>query len=265
MQAISPNETIRLPHLSPEFGSFGPDDSTGLGGLPPGWFECPASWPIPTTYAVASGAGAAATLGGKDAAIRGVAGAVSRLAESSDLIIGDCGFFWAARDRAVFSAGPPVLLSGLELLELAGRGTESDVAVITFSAPALERLLAKHPMRPRLRFVGLSDMPSWSHLAAEDYGLSPGWSTEQLGTELTQRLTERLADGSLDGVGSIVVECTVVPQFRAALRELTRLPILDLREVALGFLLGSRQAVPTASTVATPVRNSKERTLDVKR
>lgn len=245
MQVISDSETDRprlgivlldLPHQTADFGLFTPDDTRGIGTLPQGWYECPASWPVPTAFAVASGAGATATVRGEPSAGEGVRAAVEHLSDFSDLIIGDCGFFWAARRHAALPRSVPTLISAVDLLEIAGKVTEREIGVLTFSAPHCEELLSKHPMRDRLRIVGVSDQPNWALLAEEDYAVNPAWSSSALERELTERLSNSRADGTLSDIGALVLECTVMPQFRKALRSVASLPIFDLASTAVALL-----------------------------
>ncbi len=227
---------LDLPHYAGRSGAFTPAEEVGLGNLPRGFFECPATWPLPTAYEVAEGADIAATLSGAEVAKRGVATAVQRLAGECDLVIGDCGFFWVARERVRGTTGS-VILSGLDLLPLAASLTRRPIGVLTFSVDALGPMLAGSPFAHRLRVLGLAAEPTWSRLAVDDYGTDEGWTRDALETELLDRVATEVREGGLlHGVGALVLECTVMPQFAAALSTLTRLPILDLATLATGLL-----------------------------
>lgn len=236
---------LDLPQKTAEFGRFVPRDRRGLGSLPPGFFESPATWPFPTAYAVAKEAGAQATLRGEEQAVAGVCAAVERLDPVADLIIGDCGFFWAAREAASARAQTPLLLSGLDLLPLAASVTARPVGVLTYSADHLEPMLAGHQLGDRLRILGFSHEPTWHKLSKEGYGSDPTWSATELRDEFAARVEQALSpEGLLDGIGALVVECTVIPQFRPVLRELTNVPIFDVAAEAVG-LLARQPAVNT--------------------
>ena len=248
MQAVSTGESrvdprlgivlLDLPHLKGDFGAFAPNDPIGLGTLPTGWFEAPSTWPFSTVYACAAGATAEATLAAEPASVSAVAAAVGRLSDSADLIIGDCGFFWAASETAHRATTTPLLLSALNLLDFAAATTRKDIGVLTFSAQDLERLFSDHPLRGRLRIIGVSNQPNWAALRKDDYGLRRSWSHRALGVELLEVLIAALPDGSLADIGCLVLECTVMPQFRGVLRRATALPIFDVASTARALLNG---------------------------
>ena len=51
-------------HYTADSGDFDPSEDRGIGLMPPGFFESPASWPLPTSYVVARGATPRATVAG---------------------------------------------------------------------------------------------------------------------------------------------------------------------------------------------------------
>jgi hypothetical protein len=227
------------PRYTEDFGCFDPDAERGLGASQLGFFGCPATWNLPTAYAVARGATARATLDGDAAAAAGLAQAIRRLDGVADLIVSDCGFFWGARS-AELEADTPLLLSGLDLLPLAATLSDRAIGVLTYSKADAERMLAGHPLAERLRIVGFSEEPSWRPLAPEVCD-QPGWNAGQLdrdglGDDLTRVLAAELDGGALRDAGTLVVECTVIPQFRWRLRQITTLPILDVAAEAMAFL-----------------------------
>lgn len=225
---------LNLPHYQASFAAAcDPADERGIGSLPPGFLESPVTWPVPTAFAVAEGARPAETLGARPAAARGLLTALRRLEEHCDLAIADCGFFWAARPAPCRRAA--VLLSGLDLLPLSTRMTRRSIGVLTFSAPALKPLLAGHPERGRLRIVGFNDLPQWAAFDCDDYGTNGRWSLPALRDELLGRVARELHGGDLQGVGALLIECTLMPQFRAAIREVTDLPVLDVTGSALAM------------------------------
>jgi hypothetical protein len=246
MQPVSRSKTtpprlgivlLDLPHLSGSTGSFVPADGAGLGTLPRGALECPATWPIPTEYEVARGATAEATLRGERAAAEGVRDAIAALQGRCDLIIGDCGFFWGARRHVDIESHVPVLLSVLDILDQVTASTDAPIGVLAFSRELLERMLDSHPARDRLRIVGLSDQPSWSRLEEEEYGLKQGWTTADLEAELDAVMAQSLGSrGALDDAGALLLECTLTPQFRATIRAGTALPLYDVAHLALAVL-----------------------------
>lgn len=242
MQAVSLNKTHRprlgivlldLPHFSARSGSFEPDDLRGLGTLGPGAFESPATWSLPTVYEVAVGANVEATLGGAAAATEGVREAVRSLDGRCELIIGDCGFFWAASQRFELESRSPAFLSALDLIEPLAHRTSGEIGVLTYSVPHLEQILADHPRRAQLRFAGVAAEPGWSRLGVDEYGLNLDWEMDELEAELEAVLRREFdLSGALHGISALVLECTLIPQFRAAIRRITTAPILDLASLA---------------------------------
>jgi hypothetical protein len=217
-------------HYTDKFGRFEPTDERGLGSLPAGFFESPATWPVSTVFAVAPGAEPHETIGGTVQATEGLVESVGALAPLCDLIVADCGFFWAARARTRLSG--TTLISGLDLLDLAGVMTSKPIGLLTFSEQDVRNLLADHPLYERLHVVGLIDQPNWNALDDTAFGDSGRWTVEGLREELLQVVSHELRDGALEDVGVLVLECTCLPQFRADLRGLTTLPILDAASVA---------------------------------
>lgn len=231
---------LDLPHYAAPFaGCCEPGDQAGLGSLPRGFFECPATWPVPTAFAVAPGASAEDTLGANAAVGKGLLEALERLHGHCEVAITDCGFFWAALPALENVSEPPILSSGLELLGLAARVTKRPIGVLTFSAPALEPLLAGHPERDRLRIVGFNDLPQWAAFDCEDYATNGRWSLPELRREFLGRLSQELSGGRLARVGALVIECTLMPQFRHEIRQIMNLAVFDVGSCALAKLGGA--------------------------
>lgn len=222
-------------HLAPGPLTFDPTHHRGLGVLPAGFFECPATWPVPTSYVVAPAATPAATLRGEPAALDGLREAIDVLTPRSDLVITNCGFFWAARSSPRRYSGA-VLVSGFDLLDLAGIMTRAPIGILTYSAERAAELLRSHPLVPRLRIVGVDDCPAWSVLTRDDWVTAGGWTQEDLGRELLAVANHELTAGSLRDVGILLLECTAMPQFREQVRRITTVPILDLASVAADAL-----------------------------
>jgi hypothetical protein len=201
-------------------------------GLGAGFFGHPDAWPLPTLFAVARGATAAASAEAAPEALQGVADAVARLDGRCDVIVGGCGFFawaWPVLEKPPVT---PTVLSGLDLLDVALRATSRDVAVLSFSAPPAERFVATRPDLARVRVVGISPAGDWPLIGRPDWATNPQWTIE--GVEAGVR--EVLAGGVLDDVGGVVIECTVLPQFRSVIREYTAAPIYEAGDFALSLL-----------------------------
>lgn len=223
-------------HYVAERGRFSPADPQGLGRLPRGFFECPATWPVPTEFAVAKGATAKATLRLEKQTVEGLKTAVGDLAQRCDVVVANCGFFWGA--WGAMSCGFPtvLLLSGLDVLDLVAVSTNKPIGVLTYSKEDAVQLLKDHPSFDRLRLVGLSDLPAWTAFGYDDYVTNGKWTVEQLRREFLRRVEQELGGGTLSEVGSIILECTVLPQFIGDLRGLTTLPVFDLASLAKAAL-----------------------------
>ena len=206
-------------------------------GLTSGYFGHPDAWPVPALFAVAEDATAGAAADGDAAASRGVAQAVARLDGRCDLIVGSCGFFAYAWEAIEARPATTTLLSGLDLLDDALGASERDVAVLSFSETSARRFLDRRADRGRLRAVGLTPAGDWPKVGVPSYATNPTWTLEGLEAGLHEVLErETRPAGALDGIGALVIECTVVPQFRGLLREYVTVPILDASTAAIAML-----------------------------
>lgn len=213
-------------HYGDSFGSFTPDEVRGLGCLPVGFFESPATWPVPTVFCVAEGSGGEGVLRADEQAIIGLEAAVRRLEPITDAVVADCGFFWAARKRARLPG--VTFLSGLDLLDVLLSTTQGPIGVLTYSESDAIRLLSDTPGFARLRIVGVRHLPSWAALGRDDFVAAGGWSVASLEQDLVELAKREIARGRLQDVQAVLLECTIMHQFVRALRELTSVPILDV-------------------------------------
>ena len=202
---------------------------------PVGFFENPASWPgIPVSYAVARGARVEQLVTGDPVAIDAFWRARERLAHCS-LIITDCGFFYYARQSGLPTAN--TLTSSLDLLPLAATLTRGRIGVLTVSTPLATRLLATDPLFPRLAIVGLEDQPGWDGILTNDHGYGNGWDLTTLRAGVEAVLERECAPGGrLESIGALVLECTLLPEFRRTIAQYTTAPILDIASFALSAL-----------------------------
>jgi hypothetical protein len=204
--------------------------------LPQGFMDHPGTWPFPTSFTVADGAGPEATLRGDVEALSALAVAARRLEASCDVITTSCGFFWAGWPLVKEEVRTPCILSALDSLELAAQMSSKPVGVLSYSSEDARRLLQSRPDYDRLRILGFNDLPAWQAIGPYDFFYSTEWSVESLRLEFLHRCAAELDGGVLEGVGSIVFECTAMPPFRSALRELTSVPILDVVSIVNAVL-----------------------------
>ena len=206
-------------------------------GLTPGFFGHPGAWPVPALFAVARGATAAASAEADPEAMRGVADAVARLDGRCDVIVGGCGFFawaWPVIDKP---PATPTVLSGLDLLDVSLRATSLDVAVLSFSEPPAQRFVAAHQEGDRIRVLGISPAGDWPLIGRPDWATNPQWTLAGVEAGLRHVLDEAVRPGGgLEGIGGVVIECTVLPQFRSVIREYTPAPIYEAGAFALSLL-----------------------------
>lgn len=223
-------------HYASRAGRFQPSDEIGLGKLPRGFFECPASWPVPTEFVIAENASAYAVISGESKALEGLEKALTELTPKCDVVVANCGFFWAARHSMTETPPGFALLSGLDFLDMVALTSGDPIGILTYSETGTDRLLRDHQAHERLRIVGVDDMKDWRHLRRDDYVTGGGWSVDGLRSELMERVSRELRGGKLDRVGSIIIECTVMPQFLSGLRALTSVPIFDIATFATSLL-----------------------------
>lgn len=206
-------------------------------GLTKGFFGHPDAWPVPALFAVARGATAAASAAAEPEALRGVADALARLDGRCDVIVGGCGFFawaWPVIEKA---PATPTVLSGLDLLDVALRATGHDVAVLSFSDAPARRFVEARAGGARVRVVGISPAGDWPLIGRPDWAVNPQWTIEGVEAGLREVLgAEVRPGGALEGIGGVVIECTVLPQFRSVIREYTPAPIYEAGAFALSLL-----------------------------
>lgn len=214
-----------------------PDPFAGLTphpGVPTGYFHHPDFWPVPTAWAIARcGAG---LLEGSPACIDAIVKAVHRLAPYCDLIVGNCGYLYHA--RSAVRPETPTLLSGLQLLPNALESSTRPVGVLTFDKDATAKMLASHPDFSRLRIVGVSHLPSWSLFLNPDRyekGLLM-MNADNLRREIVETCSRERKAGAFTEIGSLILECTAMPQFRAEIASALRVPIWDIAAFAKALL-----------------------------
>ncbi|MFF5987580.1 aspartate/glutamate racemase family protein [Prauserella flavalba] len=223
------------------------DDESAVEGTPaeqcdkeyllPWAVQDPAAWPVPLHTVMAKGADSETLLQHTAGSVQSVVDSARKLDGQVQLIIGNCGFMWAAKEQVQELVGTPTITSGLDFLDLALGMTNQQVGLITYSAESLTALLKDHEQRDRLRILGLSDMPDWAAIAPADYMERGGWTMDGLREQLLDRLVHAFAEnGELAGVKILVLECTGLANFRSEIRKVSRVPVLDIVSIAIAAI-----------------------------
>lgn len=148
------------------------------------------------------------------------------VAEGVRGITGDCGFLALHQAQVAAEVSVPVFLSSLLQLDFIDRITapEAKTGIITANAGSLDRtLLAGVTAVPerRLRIVGLENKPEFASAVIEEKGTI---DTELVEAEVLSAARELTADPA---VRAILLECSLLPPYAAAVHEATGLPVFD--------------------------------------
>ena len=232
-------------------------DAPGISDNPVGFFENPASWQgLPVAYAVARGARVEPLVNGEPEAIEAFWAASEKLAHCP-LVITDCGFFFYARKDMRQTAN--VITSGLDLLPIASVLTSKDIGILTVSEPLATKLVGDHVLSSRIVIAGMEGESGWAAMLTNDHALGNGWDQALLKEGVAAVAKREFGPaGRFENVGVLVLECTLLPEFRQEIQKYTSVPILDVASFALnalgkGFDAGAAAgAVPPASSQFVP-------------
>lgn len=210
-------------------------DAPGISNNPVGFFENPTSWQgLPVAYAVARGARVEPLVAGEPEAIDAFWAASEKLAHCP-LVITDCGFFFYARKDTRRTAN--VITSGLDLLPIASVLSNKAIGVLTVSETLAAKLLADHALSPQIVIAGMESEPGWATMLTNDHALGNGWDQEMLKEGVASVVKREFGPGGrLENIGVLVLECTLLPEFRQEIRKYTSVPILDIASFALNAL-----------------------------
>ncbi len=153
------------------------------------------------------------------------------VAEGVRAITGDCGFLAYFQDEIARELGVPVFLSSLLQLDFMARlaGPDRDVGIVTANKGSLTRdILNVVTAVPDDRLVagGLEDKPHFVDAVFEENGVLDSDVVEQ---EVIQTVDEirKAADEGGRKLGAILLECSLLPPYAAAVRRHTGLPVFD--------------------------------------
>lgn len=198
-----------------------------------------ASWPFPVLYRTIAGASARRVVYQPDEALLPafIAGGEALVGAGARLITTSCGFL-ALHQRALAAALPvPVATSALLQVPWVAAllGPDRRVGVLTASRAALS---AQH-----LRAVGVAtdtpiagfDADSHFHRVIVD-GQGARLDRPRVEREIVGLARQLQRDHP--GLGAIVLECTNLPPWSAAVQQATGLPVYDIRSLVIALRSG---------------------------
>ena len=138
-----------------------------------------------------------------------------------------CGFNAIFQRELATAAGVPVITSSLLQVPFARQicGPEGDICIITANAGALTQKHLESVGISRmdgLHIIGLEQCAEWNRMFAE-----PDAEINLALIEQEVMGTVRKALDTHPGIRALVLECTDLPPYSAALRQLTGLPVFD--------------------------------------
>ena len=193
----------------------------------PGDVANASSYAFPVRFARLAGSTPARLFAHDEALLGAVLETARELArEGVRAVTGDCGFLATYQDRIAEQVGIPVFLSSLLQLDFIGRITSGRgrIGIITANSASLNRdLLARVTSIPdtRLRIVGLEDAPEFASAVIDEKG---SLDTALVEKEVLDRAGSLAAD---ETVRAILLECSLLPPYAAAVQAHTGLPVFD--------------------------------------
>ncbi|NBF40185.1 MAG: aspartate/glutamate racemase family protein [Spirochaetes bacterium] len=141
-------------------------------------------------------------------------------------VTGDCGFLALHQNRIAEELEVPVFISSLLQLDFIDRitGAAGKTGVITANSASLDRrLLGEVTSVPdeRLRIEGLEEKPEFVTAVFDEKGTLDTDLVESEVLEVARTLTED------EAVRAILLECSLLPPYAAAVQEETGLPVFD--------------------------------------
>jgi len=197
---------------------------------PPGDVGNPATWPFPVRYHVVPGARAATAVGGCEDALFGAFVAAGRalVAEGCTGLATTCGFLVPLQDRLSAALGVPVASSSL----MQGPAVAATLppgrvpGVVTISRGALApRHLAAAGIGPDVPVAG-TDEGATTHFTDAILGDADTLDLDRAEEEVVA--AARRLTAAHPGVGAIVLECTNMGPYAAAVQRATGLPTYSI-------------------------------------
>ena len=160
-------------------------------------------------------------------AVRSAAGELK--AEGVRGITGDCGFMAIYQRQLADELGIPVFLSSLLQLSFMAIVTapRATLGVVTANSVSLSRELfvaagVSDAVLERVRTIGLEDCEHFADAVFAEKGMLDTDIVEDAVVERSRRLQQEHPD-----MGAILLECSMLPPYGAAVHEATGLPVFD--------------------------------------
>lgn len=184
---------------------------------------------FPVRYLTVSGAAGSDVLAGNDAALEDlfVAGARQLEGEGVRAITGNCGFMAGYQQAVAAAVNVPVFMSSLMQAPMlaAMLGAQRRLGVLVANKSSVtERVLAGAGIvdASRLAVSGLDHRPHWNEVIMQETGVL---DEERIRHEVVATATDLVAANP--SIGAILLECSDLPPYAAAVHEATGLPVFD--------------------------------------
>ncbi len=195
----------------------------------PGDLNNATTFDFPMRYQSVPGAAGSAVLAGADAEFVDLFVDAARALEAEGVraITGNCGFMASYQGEVAAAVRVPVFLSSLVqapmLLRMLGGAAKIGVLVAN-QASVTDRVLAGAGVADtsRLVFQGLDHQPHWNEVIMQETGTL---DSERIRDEVVRTALDLVA--AEPGIGALMLECSDLPPYSAAVHEATGLPVFD--------------------------------------
>jgi aspartate/glutamate racemase len=154
-------------------------------------------------------------------------------AAGASVLVTSCGFLWPAADEIAAAVSIPTVVSALEAMPALRRaaGPDRPIGILTFdSRVLLESPLGRLEAGP-LVVEGIEAGRELHRVIAEDREALDLEAAEADVRAAAERLRARAPD-----LFAVVLECTNLPPYRAAIQEVVGVPIVDAVDLVRDFI-----------------------------
>lgn len=195
----------------------------------PGDLNNATTFDFPVRYQTVPGAAGSAVLAGTDAAFVELFVSAARTLEAEGVraITGNCGFMASYQDEVAAAVRVPVFMSSLlqapMLLRMLAATSKIGVLVANRSS-VTDRVLAGAGVTDtsRLVFQGLDHRPHWNEVIMQETGVL---DEDRIRDEVVSTAVELVA--AEPAIRALMLECSDLPPYAAAVHEATGLPVFD--------------------------------------